>query len=152
MRFEVLPSRVQRTFDIVYRDKDRALDSVPRSGASSYSSLSFNEVQLELDETGFAGYVWGYCPRESWRVSLLKSPTAQLGGLYVIAGAELLPGASIKISDTRLPVHYDPDGNWLCLGDNMRAAEFRVQIAPSLIVMGNADELIALWMQIKRFE
>jgi hypothetical protein len=152
MRFEILPSRTQRAFDIVYRDRDRALDSVPRSVRSSYSSLTFNEVQLELDETAFASYVWGYCPKESWKSSSLKVPTAQLGELYAIAEAELLPGASIKMSSTRLPVHYDQGTSWLCIGDHLRTPEFSVQIAPPLIVIGNADELIALWMQIKRFE
>lgn len=152
MRFEIIPRQIEREFIIVYRRTDRALESVPKPSSSGYASLSFNEVQLELSEAGFVNSVWGYCPAESWEVSQLKPPTANPSELRVIANSELVPGTSVRMSEKRLPVRHDSNSNWLCLGDSGGSEDFQVQIAPPLIVVGNPNELIALWIQIARFE
>jgi hypothetical protein len=151
MRFETLPKQQDRGFVLVYRDRDRALVSIPPQAGCGYS-LSFNEVQLELSETGLANHVWGYCPRESWQVTELEPPEAALGELRVMPDSPLVPGVAARASTTRLPVFYNEHKHWLCFGNPSAGAEFRLRLAPGLIVVGNSSLITALWVRIDRFD
>lgn len=150
MRFETLPKQQDRNFAFAYRTQDRALISVPAQASSGYS-LSFNEVQLELSETGFANHAWGYCPRETWQLTDLEPPEATPGELHVVLDSPLVPGIAIKASKARLPVFYNEQKKWLCLGNPSARAEFRVRLAPGLIIVGDSSLITALWIRVERF-
>lgn len=154
MRFEVLPQQVHRKFDVVYRIVDHALDSVPTPNNPAYTSLCFNEVQLEFSASGLADHVWGYCPKQSWQKTEAEPPAASPGELRITPMSELVPGVSVSVSKTRLPVHYNGHSRWLCLGDPSRDVRqgFCVQVAPNLIVVGDPSHIFALWIRITRFE
>lgn len=151
MRFQRLPKTQDRKFTFAYRERDRALVPVPEQPAFGYS-LTFNEVQLELSETGVANHVWGYCPRESWKTTNLEPPEAALGELRVVPDTPLVPGAAIKASKTRLPVLYNERKQWLCFGDPSANSEFRIELAPGLIVVGNSSLIASLWVRVDQFE
>jgi hypothetical protein len=151
MRFEVTTHQEDRNFEVVYRMKDRALASSPHQAASG-CSLAFNEVQLELSESGNAAYVWGYCPKESWQTSDLDPPSASPGELRIIPDTKLTPGVSLRSSKTRLPIYYNERSRWLCLGNPSAREGFRLQVAPCLIAVGTPIQIDALWIRLARFD
>jgi hypothetical protein len=151
MRFETLPKQQDRNFVFAYRNQDRALVSVPAQAGCGYS-LSFNEVQLELSETGLANHVWGYCPKESWQLTDLEPPKATPGELRVIPDSPFVPGVSVKASAARLPVFYNEHKQWLCFGNPSASAEFKLKLAPGLIAVGNLSLITALWIRVDRFD
>lgn len=88
---------------LVYVTPDRAFDVVPTIGGG-FTSLTINEVQIEVDDSGILLYVWGYCPRESWLSSKLEiAKGKQSRGEWF--GEELAPGVSRELNpDSRWPV------------------------------------------------
>jgi hypothetical protein len=151
MRFEILPKQQDRDFTFAYRNRDRALISIPAQTGTGYS-LSFNEAQLELSETGLASHVWGYCPKESWQGTDLEPPTATPGELLVVPDSPFVPGVAVKTSTARLPVFYNEHKRWICFGNPSANADFCIKLAPGLIVVGNTSRITALWVWIDRFE
>jgi hypothetical protein len=150
MRFEMLPKQQDRNFAFAYRNHDRALISVPAQAGFGYS-LCFNEVQLELSETGLANHAWGYCPRESWQAMDLEPPEATSGELRVVLDSPLVPGVAVEVSNARLPVFYNEQKQWLCFGNPSVSGEFRLKLAPGMIVVGNSSLITALWIRVDRF-
>lgn len=150
MRFETLPKQRDRNLAFTYRNQDRALISVPAQAGSGYS-LSFNEVQLELSETGLANHAWGYCPRESWQATDQEPPEAVAGEVRVVPDSPLVPGVAVKASRERLPVFYNERNQWLCIGNPSVSSEFRLRLASGLIVVGDSSQITALWIRVDRF-
>jgi hypothetical protein len=151
MRFDTLPKKQDYDFSFSYRNRDRALVPIPKQTGSGYS-LSFNEVQLELSETGLVNHVWGYCPKESWQTTDLEPPISVSGELRVVSDSPLVPGVAIKASKVRLPVFYNEHNNWLCIGDPSANQGFRIRLAPGFIIVGDVSQITSLWVRIDRFE
>jgi hypothetical protein len=151
MRFQLLPQQTPRHFDVVYRNQDHALISVPTQASFGYS-LSFNEVQLELSETGLANHLWGYCPRESWHVTDQEPPEATLGELRMVSDSPLVSGVAVRASPTRLPVYYNEEKHWICFGNPLVNDDFHIKLTSGLIVVANSSRISALWVRVDRFE
>ena len=151
MRFETLPSQKNRNFVVNYCNTDRSLDSKPAQTSVGYA-FSFNEVQLELSETGLANHVWGYCPKESWQATNAEPPQATPGELRVVPDSPFVPGVTIGASKTRLPVFYNEHSRWLCIGNPSASGGFQIKLAPGLIVVGELSLMIALWVQVNQFD
>jgi hypothetical protein len=151
MRLEWLPPKQSRSFSVVYRLSDHALQSVPKP-AHGFTSLSINSVQIEFTEHGLADYIWGYCPRQSWQATEAEAPGASTGELRVIPEGRLTPGVSLQDASGPRPVFYNERTKWLCLGDPLAMSEFRMKFAPGCIAVGSWTELDALWLRLDRFE
>jgi len=151
MRFETLPQEQDRSFTFVYRNRDRALSPVPEQAGFGYS-VSINEMLLELSDTGLVNHMWGYCPRESWKMTDLEPPQAAPGELRVVQDVPLVPGAAIRASKARLPVYYNERNRWLCVGYPTGDAEFRLRLAPNFVVVGNPSLITSVWVRVDRFE
>lgn len=151
MRFEMLPTWKNRDFLVGYCSADRSLISIPAQSSVGYA-LSFNEVQLELSETGLANHVWGYCPRESWQANNAEPPQATPGELVVVPDSRFAPGVTVAASKTRLPVSYNERNRWLCIGNPSAREEFQIKLAPGLIVVANPSLITALWVRLDQFD
>ena len=154
MRFEAIPRKRERDYRVVYQPTDYALESVPRPTGCDFVSLLFNDVQLEISEGGFAEYVWGVCPRQSWQPGLHVPPPSDPGEVRLLETATLTPGFSFRLSPTRLPVSYNGENQWLCLGDPAArfSSGFSTRIASGIILVGTADNIAALWIFVSSLQ
>lgn len=149
MQFEMLPARNSHDFLVSYCSGDRSLVSVPAQPSVGYA-MSFNEVQLELSESGLANHVWGYCPRESWQPNNTDPPQATPGELRVVPESPFVPGVAIAATKARLPIFYNERSRWLCIGNPSTKDGFQIQLGPSLIVVGTPSFISTLWIRVNQ--
>lgn len=129
---------------LVYRHSERSLnvEPPPRHGVTS---LLVNDVQIAIDEDGNLIYVWGLCPRESWKSTTLETPPAKSGCLQYV-NSDTIPGVSKRLNTAgRWLVHHDPLSQWLCIGDESAEGE-GVAFAPDAVAVLRREVLVALWL------
>lgn len=129
---------------LVYRRSEHSFDVEPRP-ERGVTSLLVNDIQIEIDPDGRLIYVWGLCPKESWRPATLDTPIVKPGRLQYVGG-EVVPGVSKRLNaGQRWAVNHDPSSQWLCIGDKSANGE-KIAFAPGATAVLKEDELVALWL------
>lgn len=129
---------------LFYRDSEQSFDVEPHP-TQGVASLLVNDIQIEIDEDGYLLYVWGLCPRKSWKTTSLIAPVAEPGRL-LYAGSSVIAGVSRRLNEqARWAVLHDPISQLFCIGDPVTNNE-GIIFAPGATAVLSSNELVALWL------
>ena len=90
-RTDVVPNNI-----LVYRADEFSFDTEP-APVAGFTSVLFNDLNLEVDGSGRIISVWGVCSYMTWKPASLAPPGADLGEAFVISEAPLRRGISMRI-------------------------------------------------------
>ena len=131
---------------LVYRVEDFAFDTEKKAKCNSITSVLINEIQLELDNEGYALFVWGLSPFPAWESTEIAPPRGRNGVLRMV-GEDLVPGVSIRVNKAeRWKVWANQSEGYVCVGDPEHYGE-AIQFAPGAIAVLVQDHLVALWLK-----
>lgn len=147
MKFRVEASGAQRlNAYIVYRPEEYSFDTEP-SPVESFTSVLFDDLNLEVDPSNRIVSIWGMCPHPRWIQRSHSVPEAIAGSVFVLPGAPLARGVSVRIGGAaRLPVYFDPASGWLCIERNREEATSVQPISGAILQLSERDELCSLWL------
>ena len=134
---------------LVYRRSEFSLETEPQPSGGG-ASLLINDVQLEINEDGHLLEVWGYCPEQSWRTAVLKTPEAT-GAQLRWTGNSIAAGTSLRLNDSgRWDVLFDPIRLNLRIGSTIDGDQF-VAFAPGAIAELSCGNLVRMWLKLSAF-
>lgn len=113
-----------------------------------------NDVNIELDEDGFAQEVWGFAPSScSWSIRRLEPPKATLAGLRFKDFNSVMSGISKRLNRGELwKISYDPNSRWVRIGGDVPGAK-AIEFSPGLMAVLSDDMLIkALWINLSEVQ
>lgn len=149
VRIEPRPDHKALDISVTYNPQEYSFAVKMRQGPlpSTFTSLQVNELQLQADEHGRVLYTDGYCPHVSWSETRANPPRAYRGALF-IRDVELVPGASIAVSDLRWPVSVNRETGWVCVGDQVASRSCdAVEFAAHTIAVLDGGSLKSIWLE-----
>lgn len=152
MRFSIHPAAEICKGNLTYVSAESSFRFDAPTCEDSYSSIVVNDLQLEIDHQGRVLYVWGYCPRVSWRKTSLRPPMSSPGCLVALIDPGHKPGISIRFTtDIAWPVFVDEKEGWVCLGDARQSeSEISIEFAQDSVAVLRGSELRAIWLRPRR--
>ena len=130
---------------LVYRREEYSFDVEPHQG--NFTSVLFNDLNVEVNELGRATSVWGYCPYVGWRAATISPPPAEFGDLFFVSDEPLSPGVSQKPSEERWPIFFDRSSGWVFL-DCGRKHEVAVKILTGVIAgIDSSGSVSGIWLK-----
>lgn len=151
MRFEIKPlAGLLPSAELIYRDEEYSFDMNP-SLQRRFTSVSVDDLNLEIDESGEVVGVWGMCPYTRWKDTKLDPPDAQPDKLFFISDRPLQRGVSIQLNS---------DKYWLtCVDFNSRWVHIKGRTNPVaavkvfhdvIVELDGAGQLCSLWLRLNR--
>lgn len=147
MKFKVVPSSSRAPVgNLVYRADDYAFDYEPVP--PGFTSMLINTLSLEVNRDGLIVSVWGMCPHTSWKLTPLKPPAADSGGVIVGSDRPFHRGVSLQVNENGpWPVYADVESGWVQVASG-RAAKRAVNVLPGVILeITGQDDIAALWLK-----
>jgi len=146
MKFKaVFPGRHIANTTLVYRADEYSFDIEPSRG--NFTSVLFNDLNIEIDRAGCAISVWGLCPYTTWIAAKVSPPDASFGDLFFISDQPLVAGVSLRPDSQRWPVLVDYDSGWVLL-DCGRRSDTTVKLMSGIVVgIGNDGKLAGIWLK-----
>jgi hypothetical protein len=146
MRFEVHKiGEVLPNAAVVYRSEEHSFDTDP-SPAYGFTSLTIDDLNLEIDATGNVISIWGYCPSGTWRSGDLDPPLgADYGKVVAIPVEVLVGGVSIGIGKD-WPIRVDRSKGWVRIGRECSGVNAARVLTNAIIELGADGEICALWL------
>jgi hypothetical protein len=133
---------------VVYNKNDYSFETIGINHVGITSAL-FNDVSLELDDSGKVIYIWGLCPHLGWTAGRLEPPDAMEGELRLVLEAPLEEGVAIGLTSSgkRLPTIVDRENGWVMIGTTSTTG-YAVSIMDGLMAqITEKGELAALWIR-----
>ena len=146
MRFEARfpASRISNSL-LVYRADEYSFDVEPRP--ENFTSILFNDLNIEVNERGRATSVWGLCPYPAWKASVIHPPAAEFGDLFFIWDRSLLAGVSLRPDGEHWPIFFDQDSGWVFLNRG-RNTDITVKLLTGIIIgIEEGGELAGIWLK-----
>lgn len=147
MRFYIAPhSKGLPNGKFVYKRDEYSFDFVPASVAG-FASLMVNDLNIEIDRNGKLLSVWGLCPYNGWKESVLNHPETINSDLFV-KGIDIRPDVAVPINPdhVHLPVFADFEKGIVTISTG-REPDFCVQIIPGAAVqISSRGEFCAIWL------
>ncbi|KAA9375982.1 MULTISPECIES: hypothetical protein [Microbispora] len=104
-------------------------------------------------DTGFALYVWGYLPKESWRRADLKLPRSASGRVKVeLDDPPLEEGISVSIARSDWEVLFDESSGLVRVVRDRQLPEELVEIADDVHLGLSGTMLNSFWLSPEFFE
>jgi len=146
MRFRaVFPAKSIANAALVYRTDEYSFDVEP--SRANFTSVLFNDLNIEIDCAGRAVSVWGLCPYTTWTAARVSPPEASFGDLFFISDKPLVGGVSLRVDSQRWPVFVDRDSGWILL-DRGRTPDIAVKLLSGIIMgIGEDGELAGIWLK-----
>lgn len=146
MRFIKIEDKIDNKLFLVYREEDYSFDTI--SHPESYTSLTINDLQIEINEEGRLLYVWGFCPLIVFS-EISVSPTNYSSHMLVaILTRTPIPGISIPINEIESwPLHWNKKEGWICIGKPVTNLPM-IEFAPNCIAaLDTKEELVGIWLR-----
>jgi len=109
-------------------------------------TLAIDTLQLDADvETGQLIGVWGYFPREGWKTTKLRSPSARPGSLHVSFGRPVETGSSYALeAEAKWRRLFDNTTGWLHIQQTDNDRGELVEFANGIVAGLSGDRLVEL--------
>jgi hypothetical protein len=127
---------------LVYRPSEYSFDVVPRP--NNFTSVLINDLNLELDEQGRVVSIWGLCPYTTWKTATLNPPNAEFGDVFILLGAPLERGISLRSNRDRWPIFVDKVSGWVRVDggcSRVRAVKVMIGVILGVFLFRN----VAVW-------
>ena len=149
MKFLIENSQKKQNFYLVYRKDDYAFDIEPHLG-SGFTSIMINDLQLEIDDEGRVGYVWGFCPLTIHEETNEIPLQYQTQNLIAILDKAPIPGVSQRLNENdRWPIYINKKKGWICIGNPETKDKQMIEFAPDCIAAMVGQKLTAIWLHPK---
>ena len=137
------------TCELVYRASEFSFDVVPPI-IGGFTSITIDDVSVEVDNFGKVLGIWGLCPQARWQAAELFPPTPEQGEVVFSTTVPLLRGVSLQINPNNfLPVRFDAASGWLCIGGKGIAAAALQPLRSVILEVSEFGEFCALWLRPK---
>jgi hypothetical protein len=146
MRFEAkFPATRISNGLLVYRANEYSFDVEPRQ--ENFTSVLFNDLNIEVNERGRATSIWGLCPYPTWRAAVIHPPAAEFGDLLFISDRSLVAGVSLRPDKESWPIFFDRDSGWVFLNRG-RNPDVAVKLLTGIIAgIDDGGELSGIWLK-----
>lgn len=146
MKFIYKELRKNQNLKLIYQEDEYSFDT-ERLEVAGFTSILINDLQLEIDDKGEIGYVWGYCPLIEYEKTTIAPKEYKAKSLIVVLDKPLIPGVSHRLNDEkRWPIYINLKEGWVCIGDPKIENKELIEFAPNCIAAMSGEELLAVWL------
>ncbi len=132
---------------LVYRPDDYAFDVAP-TPESGFTSALFDDLNLEVDNTGKVISVWGLCPHTRWKDASLTPPSAEFGEVFFVPEAPLARGVSVQLNEEKYrPVLVDRTSGWVHVTGNSSPVSSVAILNGVILEMDKLNNLCGVWLK-----
>jgi len=137
----------QAVAELVYIKEEYSFRTLPRR-AGCVTSISINDLELGLSDTGEILNIEGLCPIASWKEKKLNLPPLVKAKLKIEIEETIVPGMSFRVNKLeKWPVLIDNNLGWICIG-NPEADNKLFLFSSFAAVSIVSNEIKGLWLKL----
>jgi hypothetical protein len=148
MKARVEYHQLESQFRVVYRRNQYSFVSEPKP-SDGITSCLFNDLQLEVDESGMVLYPWGLFPLPS-KCNPVKfdCKSVQSGVVTIEKDSDWVPGVSVRCNREPWPVYYDESTGWMGTSDRGNCHSLKlIEFAARCIVAIEDETIHGVWIR-----
>jgi len=132
---------------INYSEVESALDFIPKANSDIIILINYINIGFDSD-TMSANQIWGFLPKESWKMQKLDIPKTIHEGELILKG-EYDSGSWRVDKDKIWQTYYDTEKQWVCIGNPViKESFFCIEILENVVaVLNESKHLKSLWVQ-----
>lgn len=146
MKFEIVKGYKNVNVEEQYIIKDSAFDCTPYVNVDINIAIAYLNLGVDSEDM-CVKCLWGFSPRESWKLDELFVPDSVEGVLRLVGEYEA--GLTWRIDGNKMwESYFDQKSGWYCIGTpTLEEENTAVKVINNLIVVvNNVGELKAVWI------
>lgn len=148
MEIEIGPEWTTANYQIEYHSSQHSFLATPQP-SGGIASILFNDLQLEIDDSGLVLYVWGLFPHLSRCMATdFMAPVAEKRLLRFSGIEEITPGVSVRYNSVPWDCFVNMRSGWVGVG-NPKAVEesLAIEFGPNQIAVIDNGKIVTVWLR-----
>lgn len=136
---------------VIYDEEEKSISTKPiyMSNLTIMTGAAYIGLDLNLENMLILS-IWGFCPKQSWKKTLLKLPeNIEDGEIMLKTNRKLVSGVAIDLAK-ETQIYFCEDNNWICIGDkNIEEYDSSIRFMENAIMSLKDNKFKALWINPK---